>query len=109
MKDHTVAIAYAFDVGGEVKTDGPVANGIHGLGVEEVVGPRWRGWRQNPMSAESNKQHHNRPDVENSTATQVNLCLTITMWGTSQDSENSIILSLLKAADKKKKIEMWNK
>lgn len=43
MKDHTVAIAHTFDVGGEVETDGSVANGVHGLGIEEVVGPRWSG------------------------------------------------------------------
>lgn len=45
MKDHTVAVAHTFDVGAEVQTDGPVANGIHGLSIEEVVGPRWRGRR----------------------------------------------------------------
>lgn len=42
MKDHAVAIADTFDVGGEVETDGPVADSVHGLGIEEVVGPRWR-------------------------------------------------------------------
>lgn len=42
VKDHTVAIAHTFNVGGEVETDGSVANGIHGLGIKEVVGPRWR-------------------------------------------------------------------
>lgn len=45
MKYHTVAIAHTFDVGGEVETDGPVANSIHSLGIEEVVGPCWRGRR----------------------------------------------------------------
>ena len=40
MKDHTVAIAHTFNVGGEVETDGSVANGIHGLGIKEVMGPR---------------------------------------------------------------------
>lgn len=42
VKDHTVAVAHTFDVGGEVEADGPVANGVHSLGIEEVVGPRWR-------------------------------------------------------------------
>lgn len=42
MKDHTVAIAHTFDVGGEIETDGSVANGVHGLGIKEVMGPRWR-------------------------------------------------------------------
>jgi len=42
VEHHTVAAAHTFDVGGEVKTDGPVPNSIHGLGIEEVVGPRWR-------------------------------------------------------------------
>jgi len=38
VKDNTVAVATAFDVGGEVETDGPVANSIHGLDIKEVVG-----------------------------------------------------------------------
>lgn len=42
VKDHTVAIAHTFDVGGEVEADGSVANGVHGLGIKEVMGPRWR-------------------------------------------------------------------
>lgn len=37
-----MAIAHTFDVGGEVETDGSVANGVHGLGIKEVVRPRWR-------------------------------------------------------------------
>lgn len=45
MKDHTVAVAHTLDVGGEVETDGPVANSVHGLGIEEVMGPRWMGRR----------------------------------------------------------------
>lgn len=63
MKDHTVAVAHAFDVGCEVEADGPVANGVHGLGIEEVVGPRWRGRGQTRMRAESNKQHQGCPDT----------------------------------------------
>lgn len=42
MKNHTVAIAHAFDVGGEIETYGSVANGVHGLGIKEVMGSRWR-------------------------------------------------------------------
>lgn len=42
MKDHTVAITHTFDMGGEVETNGSVANGVHGLGIKEVMGPRWR-------------------------------------------------------------------
>lgn len=38
-----MAVAHAFDVRGQVEADGSVADGIHGLCVEEVVGPRWRG------------------------------------------------------------------
>lgn len=38
-----MAIPHTFDVGGEVETDGPVADSIHGLGVKEVVGPRCKG------------------------------------------------------------------
>lgn len=46
LEDHAVAVAHAFDVRGQVEADGSVADGIHGLCVEEVVGPRWRGeWR----------------------------------------------------------------
>lgn len=37
-----MAVAHTFDVGGQVEADGSVANGVHGLGVEEVVRPRWR-------------------------------------------------------------------
>lgn len=42
VEDHTVAVAHTFDVGGEVEADGSVANGVHGLGIKEVVRPRWR-------------------------------------------------------------------
>lgn len=42
MKDNTVAIAHTFNVGGEVEADGSVPNGIHGLGIKEVMGSRWR-------------------------------------------------------------------
>lgn len=42
VEDHAVAVAHAFDVGGQVEADGSVANGVHGLGVKEVVRPRWR-------------------------------------------------------------------
>lgn len=42
LEDHTVAVAHTLDVRGQVETDGPVTDGVHGLGVEEVVRPRWR-------------------------------------------------------------------
>lgn len=63
MKDHTVAIAHTFDVGGKVQADGPVADSIHGLGIEEVMGPRWRGEGQSQMRAESNKHNTRVPTV----------------------------------------------
>lgn len=53
MKNHTVAIAHTFDVGGEVEADGSVANGVHGLGIKEVMGPRWR-----KITTESVKSKH---------------------------------------------------
>lgn len=37
-----MAVAHTFDVGGEVEADGSVADGVHGLGIKEVVRPRWR-------------------------------------------------------------------
>ena len=42
VEDHAVAVAHALDVRGEVEADGAVADGVHRLGVEEVVRPRWR-------------------------------------------------------------------
>lgn len=44
VEDHTVAVAHTLNVGGQVKADGPVANSVHGFGIKEVVGPRWR-WK----------------------------------------------------------------
>lgn len=52
VEDHTVAVAHTFDVGGQVEADGSVANGVHGLGVEEVVRPRWR------KTTDSDKNKH---------------------------------------------------
>lgn len=71
MKDHTVAVAHTLNVGGEVKTDGPVANSIHGLGIEEVVGPRWTGRRT--QSDKTRLKHNTRvptvaPTYKNSRA-----------------------------------------
>lgn len=37
-----MAVAHTLDVRGQVEADGPVTDGVHGLGVEEVVMPRWR-------------------------------------------------------------------
>jgi len=42
VEDHAVAVAHALDVRGEVEADGAVPDGVHRLGVEEVVRPRWR-------------------------------------------------------------------
>lgn len=43
-----MAVAHTFDVGGEVEADGSVANGVHGLGIKEVVRPRWRKIKTDP-------------------------------------------------------------
>lgn len=37
MEDHAVSVAQALDVRCQVEADGSVADGIHGLGVEEVM------------------------------------------------------------------------
>lgn len=42
LEDHAVTIAHTLNVRGQVETNGPVTDGVHGLGVEEVVRPRWR-------------------------------------------------------------------
>lgn len=39
MEDHTVAVTLALDVGGQVEADGSVPDGVHRLGIEEVVRP----------------------------------------------------------------------
>lgn len=53
VKDHAVAVAHTFDVSGQVETDGSVADGVHGLGIEEVMGPRWR-----KITADQVKNNH---------------------------------------------------
>lgn len=37
VKDHTVSVAQALDVGCQVEADGSMADGVHSLSVEEVV------------------------------------------------------------------------
>ena len=50
-----MAVAHTLDVGGKVQTDGPVADSVHGLGIEEVMRPRWR--RRGQMRAESGNKN----------------------------------------------------
>mgnify|MGYP007124653102 CR=1 FL=1 len=43
VENHTVSIAQALDVCCQVEADGSMTDGVHGLSIEEVVGPRWKG------------------------------------------------------------------
>lgn len=40
VEDHAVTVALALDVSGQVKADGSVPDGVHRLGIKEVVRPR---------------------------------------------------------------------
>ena len=42
MEDHAVSIAQALDVRRQVEADSPMANGIHGLSVKEVMRSGWK-------------------------------------------------------------------
>lgn len=58
LEDHAVTVAHALDVRGQVEADGPVTDGIHGLGVEEVVRPRCkkrRGTRRHVRKAKRSR------------------------------------------------------
>lgn len=57
VEHHAVAVAHALDVRGEVEADRSVADGVHGLGVEEVMRPRWE--EENKQRAEGRLQTHN--------------------------------------------------
>lgn len=42
VEDHTVSIAQALDVCCQVEADGSMADGVHGLSIEEVMRTGWK-------------------------------------------------------------------
>lgn len=42
MEDHAVSIAQALDVCCQVEADGSMADGVHGLSIEEVMRSGWK-------------------------------------------------------------------
>lgn len=52
MKHHTVTLALALDVGRQVETDGAMTDGVHRLGVKEVM---WSSWNR-PFELEKTQQ-----------------------------------------------------
>ena len=59
MKHDAVAVAHGLYVGCQVEADGSVADGVHCLGVKEVVGPRWWERRNCDEKRHENDEKHN--------------------------------------------------